>query len=227
MKILSIDGKELWSDDKATIKESLEAAVKARADLDGADLNGAYLAGANLDGANLAGANLAGAYLDGADLNDACLAGANLAGADLAGANLAGANLAGANLAGAYLDGADLNDACLAGANLAGADLDGADLDGADLAGAKLSDDTILQYGDKWIDYREKIVPALLTAGGVPLAQVASEWECHTWENCPMARAFNVHSERDCPPLLRPRVREFVMWYDAKQLQKPVAKENA
>ena len=53
------------------MRDALEAAVSARA---------------NLAGANLAGANLAGAYL----------AGAYLAGANLAGANLADANLAGA-----------------------------------------------------------------------------------------------------------------------------------
>ena len=69
-----------------TFKITVEAAVKARANLAGANLAGAYLAGANLAGANLAGANLAGANL----------AGAYLAGADLAGANLARADLAGA-----------------------------------------------------------------------------------------------------------------------------------
>ena len=63
------------------MRDALEAAVSARANL----------AGANLADANLAGANLAGAYLAGANL-----AGANLARADLARANLAGANLAGA-----------------------------------------------------------------------------------------------------------------------------------
>ena len=49
---------------------TLQAAVKARANLDGANLAGAYLAGANLAGANLAGAYLAGAYLAGAYLQD-------------------------------------------------------------------------------------------------------------------------------------------------------------
>ena len=113
-----------------TVSITLQAAVKARAYLDGANLAGAYLAGANLDGAYLDGANLAGAFLARAKLDGANLDGANLAGANLAGANLDGAYLAGANLAGANLD----------GANLAGANLDGAYLAGAYLAGAYLQD---------------------------------------------------------------------------------------
>jgi uncharacterized protein YjbI with pentapeptide repeats len=122
------------------MRDALEAATKARANLaganlaganlDGAHLAGAYLARANLDGANLAGANLAGANLDGAYLARAYLAGAYLAGAYLARANLDGANLAGANLAGANLDGAYLARANLDGAYLARANLDGANLDG-------------------------------------------------------------------------------------------------
>ena len=52
-----------------TITITVEAAVEARANLDGANLDGANLAranlaGANLDGAYLDGANLAGAYLE-------------------------------------------------------------------------------------------------------------------------------------------------------------------
>ena len=64
------------------MRDALEAACKARANLARANL-----AGANLDGAYLAGANLARANLDGANLD-----GANLAGAYLAGANLARAD---------------------------------------------------------------------------------------------------------------------------------------
>ena len=81
-----------------TMRMTLEAAVKARANLAGANLAGAYLDGANLAGANLAGADLYGADLYGADLYGADLDGANLAGAYLDGANLAGANLAGAKI---------------------------------------------------------------------------------------------------------------------------------
>ena len=76
-----------------SIKLTVEAAVKARANLARANLAGANLAGANLDGAYLAGANLAGANLDGAYLARAYLARANLAGANLDRANLEGAKI--------------------------------------------------------------------------------------------------------------------------------------
>ena len=65
-KILDIYGKELWSDDKPTVRESVLAAVASGANLRGADLSGANLSGANLSGANLSGANLRGANLSGA-----------------------------------------------------------------------------------------------------------------------------------------------------------------
>ena len=104
-----------------TMRLTVEAAVKARADLGGADLGGANLEGANLGDADLYGANLSGAYLGGANLTGAYLYGANLSGANLTEASLSGANLTEANLTGAYLTGADLTGAYLYGANLAGA----------------------------------------------------------------------------------------------------------
>ena len=66
-------GAVLYSGEHADVKEAVEAAVKA-----GANLRGANLRGANLRGADLDGANLDGAYLDGANLDDACLAGAQV-----------------------------------------------------------------------------------------------------------------------------------------------------
>jgi uncharacterized protein YjbI with pentapeptide repeats len=83
----------MFARDAENMREAIEKAVSAGANLARANLAGAYLAGANLDGANLARANLAGAYLAGATLDGAYLAGANLAGAYLAGANLAGETL--------------------------------------------------------------------------------------------------------------------------------------
>ena len=81
-----------------SIKLTLQAAAKAKANLRGANLRGANLRGANLRGANLRGANLYCADLYGADLR-----GANLYGADLRGANLRGADLYGADLYGEKL----------------------------------------------------------------------------------------------------------------------------
>ena len=88
-----------------TIKITLEAGVKIKANLGCADLRGA-----NLGCADLRGADLGCADLRGADLGCADLRGANLVGADLGGANLGGANLGGADLGGANLVGADLGD---------------------------------------------------------------------------------------------------------------------
>jgi len=58
----------LYEGEHETVRDAVEAAVKAQANL----------AGANLYGANLYGTNLAGANLAGASLGGACLAEANL-----------------------------------------------------------------------------------------------------------------------------------------------------
>ena len=84
MKILNrYTGAVLYEDDSPVIRQTLEAATRARA----------YLQGARLRGADLQGAYLLGAYLRNADLQDAGLRGADLRGADLQGANLRGADL--------------------------------------------------------------------------------------------------------------------------------------
>ena len=106
----------IFEGDFESLKQCVEAAVKARANLGGANLGDANLGGANLGDAYLGGANLGGANLGGANLGDA-----NLGDAYLGGANLARANLGGANLGDAYLGGAYLGGANLGGANLGGA----------------------------------------------------------------------------------------------------------
>ena len=63
MQIKNRTGEIIYTDDAATMRETVEAAVKADADLARADLADADLAGANLAGADLAGANLARTYL--------------------------------------------------------------------------------------------------------------------------------------------------------------------
>jgi len=135
------DESVLFECEAASIREAVETACKARANLEGANLEGANLEGANLYGASLKGASLKGAYLEGANLYGANLYGANLEGAYLKGASLKGAylygaNLEGANLKAAYLKGAYLKGANLKGANLYGANLEGANLEGANLEGA-------------------------------------------------------------------------------------------
>jgi hypothetical protein len=160
-------GEVLYTAQVETVREALEAAVTARANLAGANLAGANLTGANLDGANLTDANLARANLDGANLDGAYLACANLACANLARANLDGANLTGAYLDGANLTGANLARANLDGANLTGAYLDGAYLDGAYLDGAIGIGDWARSIRDdirKVLDAAPVEVPGLLEA---------------------------------------------------------------
>ena len=69
-------GSVLFSLECGSLKLCVEAAVKSKADLQGAYLQGAYLKGADLQGAylrwaDLRGADLQGAYLRGADLRGA------------------------------------------------------------------------------------------------------------------------------------------------------------
>jgi Family of unknown function (DUF5758)/Pentapeptide repeats (8 copies) len=73
MKIIikSIVGSVLFECDADSLKDALVAAVRQRADLQGAYLRDAYLRGADLRGADLQGAYLQGAYLQGADLQGA------------------------------------------------------------------------------------------------------------------------------------------------------------
>jgi hypothetical protein len=67
-------GEVLYSGEHASLKEAVEAVVKAGADLTGADLADANLRGANLCDANLRGADLGGAKV-GQDGDEATLVG--------------------------------------------------------------------------------------------------------------------------------------------------------
>lgn len=99
-----------------TRRMTVEAAVRA-----GADLSGANLPGMNLSGMDLSHANLEGANLAWCDLSGTYLFGANLAGVNLAGANLSRVNLTWADMPGANLSGVILSGAHLSGTNLEGA----------------------------------------------------------------------------------------------------------
>ena len=93
----------------------------------------------------------------------------------------------------------------------------GAILEGANLEGAILSDKTIIETRETWKQYLAEVVPALLTAGGRELQQVLKpeHWNCHSWENCPMAVAFNTTGITGIPVLLRPRADQFIRYFDA------------
>ena len=177
----------------------------ARADLQSANLQDTYLQGVKLQGAHLRGAILQGAHLLNADLRSA----------DLQGAFLQGADLRHADLRHADLRGTILQDAALQDADLEGALLQDADLRGTRLAGA------LLPTGESYEVYLTQVVPALCTVAGVPLHEVAAAWDCHAWDNCPMAVAFGVDALWEIPLLYRPRVEQFVQLFDAGLLPCP------
>jgi len=150
------------------------------------------------------------------------LRGADLGGADLRGAHLRDADLRDADLRDADLRDADLRDADLRGAHLRDADLRGAHLRDADLRGARL------ETGETMAQYIESVVPALCTAGGRTIEEVATAWNCHDWGNCPMHVAFNGAESPDdprVPMLLRPRVHQFVRLFDARLLPNPLGEK--
>jgi uncharacterized protein YjbI with pentapeptide repeats len=159
------------------------------------------------------------------DLRDAVMQ-AVAAGANLDGANLDGANLDGANLRGANLRGANLVRANLDGANLDGANLDGANLRGANLRGANLvranGRPVRLSTGETWDEYLTETLPALLVAGGKSLESFAEHWQCHSWENCPMAHAFSATDLMTVPILFRPRADQFIQFFDANLIPWPL-----
>ena len=111
-----------------------------------------------------------------------------------------------------------LNLAVKDSAYLGGANLRGANLGGANLGGANLGGGTVLETGETWSVYLTEVLPALLAAGGRAIAEVVTPkiWNCHSWDNCPMAEAFKTHDIKGVPVLLRPRAEQFIRYFDAK-----------
>ena len=114
-----------------------------------------------------------------------------------------------ADLRGADLTGAQLWSAKLTDADLTDADLTDADLTDADLTGATLPP------GYTWEVYLGAVMPALCQAGGKSLAEVATAWECHEWENCPMSVAFGVRDFYSIPLQYQKEVTQFIQFFDA------------
>lgn len=100
----------------------------------------------------------------------------------------------------------------------------GANLRGADLHGAE---NVRLPTGETWHEYLTETVPALLTAGGKSLESFAEHFVCHSWDNCPMAHAFDAHGINGVPVLLRPRAEQFIQFFDAGQIPWPLPTKDA
>ena len=100
------------------------------------------------------------------------------------------------------------------------ADLRYADLSSADLRYA------VLPTGERFESYLSDVVPALLAAGGRPVEELVPSFSCHKWANCPMHEAFGIERAADGPPLLVPRIEQFVHLFDAGQIPAPVRGED-
>ena len=118
----------------------------------------------------------------------------------------------------AVKDSANLEGANLNRANLEGAYLNRANLDWANLEGAILNSASVIETGETWAAYLSEVLPELLTAGGRALTDVLSpiHWNCHSWDNCPMAAAFATKGISGVPSLLKPRAEQFIRYFDAK-----------
>ena len=122
MKILNrFNGDVIFEDDSKTMKETVENAIKQKADLRSANLRSADLSSAYLRSAYLSSADLRSAYLSFADLSFADLSSADLSFADLSSADLRSADLRSADLSFADLSFADLSSADLRSADLSSA----------------------------------------------------------------------------------------------------------
>ena len=120
---------------------------------------------------------------------------------------------------------ADLSWANLSGADLSWSDIYGSDLSRANLYGARMAPDTHIETGETWKEYLDEVVPSLLKAAGNIVKPDA--WKCHEWTNCPMAQAFAVDDLSKIPALYRPRVKQFVRYFDAKLIPMPDCVKDA
>ena len=136
----------------------------------------------------------------------------------LVGANLSWANLSGTDLSLANLREADLRSTNLIGADLTGANLIKAYLTDADFSGANLTT-TILPNGQIYEEYL-KTLPELFTATGRKFEEIVTKdhWNCHQWNNCPMAAVFEVCSLQDIPAIWQEKAQDFITYFDARML---------
>jgi hypothetical protein len=190
-----------------------------RGEADGARAN---LAGANLAGANLAGANLDGAYLARANRR---VSGRRESGRRVSGRRESGRRVSGRRESGRRESGRRESGRRESGRRESGPRVSGRRESGRrESGGANLDGETRLPAGFAWKLYLSELVPALLTAGGKKLEEVANSetWGCHSWGSegrelaCPIATAFDVHQISDVPILYREQANFFIQVFDAK-----------
>lgn len=192
----------------------------AHADLRGANLREANLYQAYMPQADLSGADLACANLDCAVLNGATLKDAKLVSASMHYTTAVAAELQRADMTKAYCASANFQQSNLRDVIARGTNFRSALLNTARLRGIELSDDTTLPNDMAWGTYKREFVPTLLVAGGRALKDILTPkvWNCHNWDNCPMAAAFNTHGLSGVPLLYCHSASEFITYFDAELL---------
>ncbi len=91
---------------------------------------------------------------------------------------------------------------------------------GASLVGASLVGASVLPGGVTFKEFVDNVVPALLAADGVALADVVTTEQraCHEWSNCPMHTVFGANQVKDVPAVWRSHADLFLALFDSKIL---------
>ena len=80
----------------------------------------------------------------------------------------------------------------------------------------------------KAMEYITNDLDAVLRAGGrYEEAIKPQHWECHSWENCPMAVAFGARSLNAIPAEWREKAQMFVRLFDCGLIARPEEKPSA
>lgn len=187
-------GKPIFKHDSDVLHDvrgALEAAAKQKHPLHEADLRMQALTLSSLRGANLQSIDLSYACICNVDFTDTDLSGATLVDADLSDCYLRRTNLSGANLAHSHFHYCHDEDVIF-------------------------SDRTVLPSIVTWKEFREELIPKLLTHAGATLAEmlIPDNWQSRTWPDCPMGRVFGGQWAISVPPELRPLVNQFMRLYD-------------
>lgn len=190
----------------------------------------AYLRKINLHRIVMREANLFRSDLQDTDLSEADFEGTDFRRSHLAGSDLQRGNFRDAIFRNANLQNVDAREGCFEDADFRNADLRGCDFRKANLQHAEFNRQTKVQgiklaganlTGESWEEYLHDFLPEFLQSEGVPLSITAEAWDCHQWDRCPIATAFNIHDPDDAPEDKIKRVDQFVILYDLGLIPKP------
>lgn len=190
----------------------------------------AYLREINLHRLVMRNSNLFRADLQVSNLSRSDFEGTDFRRSDLSGSDLRSGNFNDALFRNAALRDVDARGASFEGADFRGADLRGCDFRKANLQHAEFNRQTKVKgiklagsnlTGEPWEEYIHEFLPEFLQSEGVKLSITAESWNCHGWDHCPIATAFNIHDPDDAPEDKIERVDQFVILYDLGLIPKP------